>query len=129
MPSSPWNDATDRQLLLAIIHLTVPQTPKWDEVAAIMGNGFTAEAVRQHFQKMRKDSRAQLGEPATTKKGGNSTKNTPRKPKATNGNGETPGKSGKRKEATNGPEEADDDESESPTKKMKAEDDGEEWLA
>ncbi|KAI7352443.1 hypothetical protein KC320_g4467 [Hortaea werneckii] len=129
MPSSPWNDATDRQLLLAIIHLTAPQLPKWDEVAAMMGNGFTAEAVRQHFQKMRKDSRAQLGEPATSKKGGNSTKSTPRKPKAPSGNGETPSKAGKRKEVSTGPGEADDDESESPSKKMKAEDDGEEWLA
>ncbi|KAI6861010.1 hypothetical protein KC317_g10002 [Hortaea werneckii] len=119
MPSSPWNDATDRQLLLAIIHLTAPQLPKWDEVAAMMGNGFTAEAVR----------RAQLGEPATSKKGGNSTKSTPRKPKAPNGNGETPSKAGKRKEVSTGPGEADDDESESPSKKMKAEDDGEEWLA
>ncbi|KAI7085759.1 hypothetical protein KC356_g5584 [Hortaea werneckii] len=130
MPSSPWNDATDRQLLLAIIHLTAPQLPKWDQVAAMMGNGFTAEAVRQHFQKMRKDSRAQLGETATTKKGGNSTKSTPRKPKAPTGNGETPSKSGKRKEASNGPDEADDDDMESPTKKMKAEEDEEEeWLA
>ena len=83
----------------------------------------------QHFQKMRKDSRAQLGEPATSKKGGNSTKSTPRKPKAPNGNGETPSKAGKRKEVSTGPGEADDDESESPSKKMKAEDDGEEWLA
>ncbi|RMY88876.1 hypothetical protein D0864_06554 [Hortaea werneckii] len=127
MPSSPWNDATDRQLLLAIIHLTAPQLPKWDEVAAMMGNGFTAEAPT--FPKMRKDSRAQLGEPATSKKGGNSTKSTPRKPKAPNGNGETPSKAGKRKEVSTGPGEADDDESESPSKKMKAEDDGEEWLA
>lgn len=25
----PWNDATDRQLLLTIIHLSAPQLPKW----------------------------------------------------------------------------------------------------
>ncbi|KAI7549954.1 hypothetical protein KC331_g3495 [Hortaea werneckii] len=133
MPSSPWNDATDRQLLLTIINLTAPQLPKWDQVAAIMGDGFTAESVRQHFQKMRKDSRTQLGEPTSTKKGGNSTKSTPRKPtKAPNGNGQTPSKSAKRKEASNGPDEADEDDMESPTKKMKAEDDGDdgdEWLA
>ncbi|KAI7304491.1 hypothetical protein KC315_g15140 [Hortaea werneckii] len=133
MPSSPWNDATDRQLLLTIINLTAPQLPKWDQVAAIMGDGFTAESVRQHFQKMRKDSRTQLGEPTSAKKGGNSTKSTPRKPtKAPNGNGQTPSKSAKRKEASNGPDEADEDDMESPTKKMKAEDDGDdgdEWLA
>ncbi|KAI7168271.1 hypothetical protein D0869_04426 [Hortaea werneckii] len=132
MPSSPWNDATDRQLLLTIINLTAPQLPKWDQVAAIMGDGFTSESVRQHFQKMRKDSRTQIGEPASTKKGGNSSKSTPRKPKAPNGNGETPSKSAKRKEASNGSDEADEDDMESPTKKMKAEDDGDEgdeWLA
>ncbi|RMY69132.1 hypothetical protein D0863_06658 [Hortaea werneckii] len=134
MLSSPWNDATDRQLLLTIINLTAPQEGSyWDQVAAIMGDGFTAESVRQHFQKMRKGSRTQLGEPASTKKGGNSTKSTPRKPtKAPNGNGETPSKSAKRKEASNGPDEADEDGMESLTKKMKAEDDGDdgdEWLA
>lgn len=42
----PWNDATDKQLLLGIIHLTAPQLPKWDQVAALMGDGFTAESVR-----------------------------------------------------------------------------------
>jgi len=45
MPS-PWNDTTDRQLLLTIIGLTAPQLPKWDQVATLMGEGFTAESVR-----------------------------------------------------------------------------------
>lgn len=46
MPCGPWNDSTDRQLLLTIIHLTAPQLPKWDKVAELMGEGFTAESVR-----------------------------------------------------------------------------------
>jgi len=45
MPS-PWNDTTDRQLLLTIIGLTAPQLPKWDQVATLMGEGFMAESVR-----------------------------------------------------------------------------------
>lgn len=42
----PWNDTTDRLLLLSIIHLTAPQLPKWDEVAKMMGPGFTAASTR-----------------------------------------------------------------------------------
>jgi len=46
MPGGPWNDATDRKLLLTIIHLSTPQLPKWDRVATLMGNGYTAESTR-----------------------------------------------------------------------------------
>ncbi|KAK4985482.1 hypothetical protein LTR66_008153 [Elasticomyces elasticus] len=62
---SPWSDTTDRRLLLIIIKLTAPSLPKWDQVAAMMGDGYTAEAVRQHFQKMRKASDAEFGTPPT----------------------------------------------------------------
>ncbi len=43
---SPWNDNTDRQLLLTIIHLQQASAPKWDQVASLMGEGFTAESTR-----------------------------------------------------------------------------------
>lgn len=41
-----WTDTTDKQLLLAVIQLTAPGTPKWELVAAMMGEGYTAESVR-----------------------------------------------------------------------------------
>ncbi len=51
MPSSPWTDATDRQLLLSIIHLTGTTLPKWEKVADLMNgayatDGYTAESTR-----------------------------------------------------------------------------------
>ncbi|KAK5116756.1 hypothetical protein LTR62_007430 [Meristemomyces frigidus] len=51
---SPWTDTTDRQLLLTIIHLSSP-------LANLMGPGFTAKSTRQHFQKLRKEVKSQLG--------------------------------------------------------------------
>jgi hypothetical protein len=44
-----WNDTKDRQLLLIMIDLTPEEQAagkKWDTVAAKMGEGFTAQAVR-----------------------------------------------------------------------------------
>ena len=46
MPPGGWTDSTERNLLLTIIHLTAPQLPKWDQVATLMGDGFTAESTR-----------------------------------------------------------------------------------
>ncbi len=51
MPSRPWTDATDRQLLLSIIHLTGTTLPKWEKVADLMNgacatDGYTAESTR-----------------------------------------------------------------------------------
>ncbi|KAK3673547.1 hypothetical protein LTR78_006451 [Recurvomyces mirabilis] len=125
MPNSPWTDAADRQLLLAIIHLTAPQLPKWDQVADLMGDGFTAESVRQHFQKLRKESKAELGDAtgvAANEKGNLPTNSTPRKPKVAKD--ATPAKStGKRKGMKNLGHDGDDDEDDaSPSKKVKGED-------
>ena len=71
-----WDDANERLLLLTIIHMTAPQLPKWDEVAKVMDQGFTGNAIRyiliihnplfiillifgsQHFQKLRKECKA-----------------------------------------------------------------------
>lgn len=71
MPSQ-WNDATDRKLLLVIIQLLSPSPPKWSDVANAMGEGFTAEAVRQHYQKLRKEVTAvntTIPKASPTKKG------------------------------------------------------------
>ncbi|KAK0251482.1 hypothetical protein B0A54_15515 [Friedmanniomyces endolithicus] len=70
MPGSPWTDATDRQLLLSIIHLTGTTLPNWEKVADLMNgacatDGYTAESTRQHFQKMRKECKAKFGEPGS----------------------------------------------------------------
>jgi hypothetical protein len=45
MPSQ-WDDTNQRLMLLAVIHLSAPATPKWDEVAALMGGTFTGNAIR-----------------------------------------------------------------------------------
>ncbi|KAK4899292.1 hypothetical protein LTR27_003524 [Elasticomyces elasticus] len=102
----PWNDATDRQLLLSIIHLTNNTLPKWDKVAEMMGDGYTAESTRQHFQKIRKETKSKFGEPGTPAKG-----------KAANG--DTTKSTGKRKGTDTAADDHDDDES--PSKKPKGE--------
>ncbi|KAK5129528.1 hypothetical protein LTR08_003187 [Meristemomyces frigidus] len=116
----PWNDATDRQLLLSIIHLSAPQLPQWNQVAALMGEGYTAESTRQHFQKMRKDCKAKFGDLGNATPGPE-TKSTPRKSKTAKANGETPSKStGKRKSKKDVADEQDDEEVQSPSKKVKS---------
>ncbi|KAK5121935.1 hypothetical protein LTR85_004507 [Meristemomyces frigidus] len=120
MPS-PWNDGTDRKLLLTIIHLTAPKLPEWNQVATLMGEGFTAESTRQHFQKMRKDCKAEFGESGIVTPNPEM-KGTPRKPKPAKTNGATPSKStGKRKNQVDAEVEHDDEEGQSPSKKVKAE--------
>ncbi|KAK5713146.1 hypothetical protein LTR15_011508 [Elasticomyces elasticus] len=99
----PWNDATDRQLLLSIIHLTNTTLPKWDKVAEMMGDGYTAESTRQHFQKIRKETNSKSSGPGTPIPG-----------KAV----KTPKSTGKRKGADTA---GDHDDDESPSKKPKGE--------
>jgi hypothetical protein len=41
-----WDDAGGRKLLLAVIHLTMPAAPKWDQVATLLGDGCTGEGAR-----------------------------------------------------------------------------------
>ncbi|KAL9122600.1 MAG: hypothetical protein Q9187_000853 [Circinaria calcarea] len=65
---SKWDLATDRKLLLTIIEVTSPSALPWAEITAKMGEGFTKEAVRQHFAKL--------------KRGGESNPTTPVAPKA-----------------------------------------------
>ncbi|KAK3117534.1 hypothetical protein LTR53_000960 [Teratosphaeriaceae sp. CCFEE 6253] len=125
MPTHPWNDATDRQLLLTIVHLTGTALPKWDQVARLMGEGFTSESTREHFQKMRKECRAKFGAPASAGSEGTSpAKGTPRKRKTADG--ETP-KSKANGSKGNGAE-GEDGAGDSRCKKAKVEDDSLEGL-
>ena len=41
-----WTDASDKKLLLSVIHLGAPQLPKWEQVAELMGEDYTAESTR-----------------------------------------------------------------------------------
>ncbi|KAF2484500.1 hypothetical protein BDY17DRAFT_323346 [Neohortaea acidophila] len=118
MAGGTWTDTADRQLLLTIIHLAAPKLPEWNQVAVSMGEGFTAEAVRQHFQKLRKEAKAALGD-VTTLSPAKAPKGTPRKA----GKNPTPKKSGGKRKAEeaelNGHDEADDEESPSKQAAMK----------
>lgn len=109
-----WDDANERLLLLTIIHMTAPQLPKWDEVAKVMDQGFTGNAIRyiliiysplfiillifgsQHFQKLRKECKEKFGEPDASVK-----KSTPRKTATPSENRATPGSAtGKKRKTT-----------------------------
>ncbi|KAF8856287.1 hypothetical protein BDZ45DRAFT_561403, partial [Acephala macrosclerotiorum] len=60
MPSQ-WNYEADRDLLLAIIDEGALKSviwPKISEKMAAKGYTFTHEACRQHFQKIRKESKS-----------------------------------------------------------------------
>ncbi|KAH8593738.1 hypothetical protein B0O99DRAFT_626936 [Bisporella sp. PMI_857] len=66
MAPTPWNDKSDRDLLLALLLAEdgALKGVKWDVISAKMtaqGYNFSNEACRQHFQKLRKESRANGG--------------------------------------------------------------------
>lgn len=42
-----WDTAKERKLLLAIIELTNPKPPSWQDVSVNMGGDFSSEACRQ----------------------------------------------------------------------------------
>ncbi|KAI9842210.1 MAG: hypothetical protein M1837_007423 [Sclerophora amabilis] len=118
MPS--WSQDQEFKLLLAIINLTNPKPPNWNEVAQKMGCDFTKEACRQHFQKIKRDNKGAGGS--------SSVPSTPVKNRVA----KTPtSQSSKRKKAPAAkPEDQDDDSTapfidldgdDSPAKKMKQE--------
>ncbi|EEP79282.1 predicted protein [Uncinocarpus reesii 1704] len=89
----PWDATTDLRLLMNVIDQAGAKA-NWDNVAAAMGGGFTAEACRQHFAKLKKstlDSSPNTN--GATENGAAVTpsprKRKPREPKAA---GETPTK-------------------------------------
>ncbi|KAI9785468.1 MAG: hypothetical protein M1839_009209 [Geoglossum umbratile] len=110
MPSA-WDIGQEKKLLLAIIDLTNPKAPQWPHVAEKMGNQYSAEACRQHYQKIRRLSSA-------TGEAGNVT--SPSKRSAT-----TPVRGRKRKLVanvnTNVTNDDSEQEMESPSKKIKDE--------
>lgn len=132
MPGKPWTDASERLLLLSIIHVTCPAPPKWDQIADLMGEGYTASAVRfvfdtqetyneltsrsQRWTKLRKDCKEQFGELDAGAK-----KAAPRKPKPSTSDGRTPGSATGKRKANKQPEANNDDETEHVVKKVKTE--------
>ncbi|KAI5841943.1 hypothetical protein DFP73DRAFT_555132 [Morchella snyderi] len=50
-----WTDQNRCRLLLTILEVKDQKPPPWDEVAERMGAGYTGEAVRQQYQKLRKE--------------------------------------------------------------------------
>ncbi|KAK1074243.1 hypothetical protein LTR12_010762 [Friedmanniomyces endolithicus] len=124
MPGSPWTDATDRQLLLSIIHLTGTTLPKWEKVADLMNgacatDGYTAESTRQHFQKMRKECKAKFSEPSSSD-GAATNGGTPSSKRKAASDG-TPKSTGKLKKGRAGAGTDHDDPETSPSKKVKGE--------
>ncbi|KAI9647193.1 hypothetical protein NHQ30_003576 [Ciborinia camelliae] len=104
MPSQ-WDHRADKDLLLAIIegnNLKAIEWPAISEKLQKKGYSFTKEACRQHFQKIRKESRT--GSPSV------STNTTPAATPAA-----TPAKKRKSK-AASFEDGDDDDEEETPTK-------------
>ncbi|RPA99555.1 hypothetical protein L873DRAFT_1806413 [Choiromyces venosus 120613-1] len=53
----PWTDADRSLLLLTIIEFLAPSRPTrmpWDGIAQKMGTGYTPEAIRQQYNKLRR---------------------------------------------------------------------------
>ncbi|KAG0132166.1 hypothetical protein HOY82DRAFT_606784 [Tuber indicum] len=53
----PWTDADRSLLLITVIEFLAPLRPTrmpWDEIAERMGTGYTPEAIRQQYNKLRK---------------------------------------------------------------------------
>lgn len=149
-----WTDSADRQLLLSIIHSASVPTPKWDQIAHMMGEGYTAEATRyvnqyssplrasranardsQRFQKLKRAGKEEFGEMAAVPTGA-APKGKARGKAAAPAAGAEGGKAGKKaggKRKGKSASDVEDDEEggelgESPEKKVKvkAEGDGEE---
>ncbi|KAI5365349.1 hypothetical protein Slin14017_G052390 [Septoria linicola] len=129
-----WDDAKERQFLLTIIHVANPGAPNWNKVAELMnaqaggGSDYVGNALRQRFAKMKKDAQDQNG----TMPAADDEAAAPKTPGKRGGgkktNSETPAKStGKRKSKKEEPKDDGEDESASPSKKVKTEQiDGEE---
>ncbi|CAK3834153.1 Hypothetical predicted protein [Lecanosticta acicola] len=61
-----WDDASEKQLLLSVIHVLNVTAPDWNRVAAMMGEGYTASAVMQKFNKIKKACKEQYGDAAAS---------------------------------------------------------------
>ncbi|KAI5365352.1 hypothetical protein Slin15195_G048860 [Septoria linicola] len=117
-----WDDANQKHLLLAVIHLTMPGPPKWDQVAKMLGDGCTSEGARKQFAKLKNSAKDTLGEAGEADEEGDSKPKTPAKGRAKKTTGETSKKSASKRKADKADGgAADDDVEESPLKKIKAE--------
>ncbi|RDW95339.1 hypothetical protein BP5796_01102 [Coleophoma crateriformis] len=108
MPSA-WDDRADKHLLLAIIDEGALKSISWQNVSDALnqkGYTFTREACRQHFQKLRRESRGNRANTTPTQP----SKGTPTK----RGTGSSTGKS-KAQFASNDRNEDDDEEPYPPT--------------
>ncbi|KAI9763017.1 MAG: hypothetical protein M4579_000080 [Chaenotheca gracillima] len=72
-----WTQDQEFKLLLNIIGLTNPKPPNWQDVASAMGNGFSKEACRQHFQKIKRETKSSKSSSAPTTPSKNGTPKTP----------------------------------------------------
>ncbi|KAI9784686.1 MAG: hypothetical protein M1816_000751 [Peltula sp. TS41687] len=71
-----WDISRERRLLLHVIEITNPKPPSWAAVADLMGDGFSAEACRQHYNKIKRETKGTTTATSTPTI-------TPSKPKAT----------------------------------------------
>ncbi|KAF2432810.1 hypothetical protein EJ08DRAFT_115447 [Tothia fuscella] len=55
-----WSDTNKFRLLLTVIEVAGVNTPNWDLVSQKMGGDFSREAVRQQFQKLKKNGTLQF---------------------------------------------------------------------
>ncbi|KAI9825944.1 MAG: hypothetical protein M1819_000463 [Sarea resinae] len=68
MPAT-WDTAQERKLLLAVIDIVNPKPPSWPAVAEKMGEGFTQEACRQHYNKIKRETKGDnVSAPSTPSK-------------------------------------------------------------
>ncbi|WEW56382.1 hypothetical protein PRK78_001825 [Emydomyces testavorans] len=94
MPAN-WDNTANLKLLFNIIEQTGAKA-SWDAISALMGDGFTAEACRQHFAKLKKSTFDGSANPNPAVEGGTGSPVTPsprkRKPREPKTPGETPTK-------------------------------------
>ncbi|EHK98899.1 hypothetical protein GLAREA_05576 [Glarea lozoyensis ATCC 20868] len=119
MTNTTWNHESDKDLLLTIIARGSLTSIVWKDIAAEMtalGYGFSHEACRQHFQKIRKQRRNALGTSSTP----SSSATTPKKRKTPDAP-KTSATSKGNKNNTTSVDVEDDDEGfeDTPTKKSK----------
>ncbi|QDS70231.1 hypothetical protein FKW77_007140 [Venturia effusa] len=104
-----WDDAGEKRLALTVLANIPNAGHEWATIASQMGEGLTAEAVRQKFAKIKKRDADIFNGAAAA---GSASASTPVKPKA------TPKRGRAKTAAANG--DVDDDEEEgSPVKKAK----------
>lgn len=111
-----WTDAARTQLLLIMIHLGTP--PRWEKVAQLLNNGCTGEAARQQFKLLRAKAQKEFGAISADDDGDSQPKATPAKGRGKKIGAESAAKSSRKHKVSEEPAE-DDEEAQSPLKKLK----------